>query len=167
MVKIIFLSGAPGSGKTTIGKLLQKKLNSILIEFGRIREFHLNKIWSNATKKEEQMSFDNLVFVLKNYVKNGYRNIIVGDLNDSWIQQIPKIFSKIDYIVFSLVVKDEKELRKRVKKERDSGFKDTKSVLSRNKKLIDRNPIRNEIKIDNTHENPNKTVKEILKKIKA
>jgi len=56
MTKIIFISGAPGSGKTTISNQLKIKLDDCpLIDFGCIREFHLNKSWSNASDKEEQM----------------------------------------------------------------------------------------------------------------
>ena len=78
MVDIIFINGSPGSGKTTISKLLRKKLkNSPLIELDWLRCYHLDKKWTNASKKEEKMSFENLKFILKNYIRNGYENIIV------------------------------------------------------------------------------------------
>ena len=71
ITKIIFLGGAPGTGKTTTSKLLYKKLkNSALVELSWIRGFHLDNSWSNATDNEEKMSFENLVFILKNYIKN-------------------------------------------------------------------------------------------------
>tara|TARA_Y100000310_G_scaffold333646_1_gene411616 strand:+ start:1159 stop:1656 length:498 start_codon:yes stop_codon:yes gene_type:complete len=162
MPDLIFLSGAPGSGKTTIGKLLQKRLNSVFIEVGRIRELHLNKTWNNATKKEEQMSFENLVFILKNYIKNGYKNIIITDLKDERIQEIPKVFSRLNYKIISLIVKEDQELKKRVKGNRDSGFKNSKEAVLRNKKLRNREAVSNEIKIDNTDLSPNKVVEEIL-----
>ena len=111
MTKIIFIAGAPGSGKTTISNKLKIKLNDCpLIDFGWIREFHLNKSWSNANDKEEQMSFENLVFILKNYIKNEYPYVIVNDLKDSRITEIPKIFNSANYLIFSLLVKDENEL---------------------------------------------------------
>lgn len=55
MTKIIFIAGAPGSGKTTVSNQLKIKLEGCpLIDFGRIKEFHLNKLWSNISDKEEQ-----------------------------------------------------------------------------------------------------------------
>ena len=72
MKDFIFIGGSPGSGKTTISKLLYEKLNHPpLIDFGILREPHLETDWSNQSKKEEQMAFENLVFMLKNYLKMG------------------------------------------------------------------------------------------------
>src|SRR3989344_9481636 len=157
MVDFIFIAGSPGSGKTTISNLLKTKLkNPPMIDFGWIREFHLDKEWKNAGKKEEQMSFDNLVFILKNYVKHGYKEVIVNDLQDFRIEQIPKRFTKNRYIIISLIVKVDNELKNRVLGERDSGFKDFKATISWNKKIIDRKSIKNEIKVDNTHNSPDK-----------
>lgn len=133
-----------------------------MIDFGWIREFHLDREWKNANKKEEQMAFENLVFILKNYLKHGYQNIVVNDLQDFRIEQIPKKFSKYNYVIISLVVKDDGELKNRILGERDSGFKDVKASLSWNKKIIERKNLKNEFKVDNTHLNSNKTVNAIL-----
>ena len=167
MTKIIFISGAPGSGKTTISNQLKIQLKDCpLIDFGWIREFHLNKSWGNATDKEEQMSFENLVFILKNYIKNGYPHIIVNDLLDKRIMEIAKIFKPTDYLIFSLVVNDDKELSQRVlDTTRDSGYKNVKDALRWNKQLINRGPVNNEFKIDNSSKNPKNAIKIILQKI--
>ena len=140
--------------------------NPPIIDFGWIREFHLDREWKNANKKEEQMSFENLVFILKNYVKHGYKNIIVNDLQDFRIEQIPKKFSKYNYAIISLIVEDDEELKNRILGERDSGFKDVKTALSWNKKIIERKNLKNEFKVDNTHRNPRKTANTILEIIK-
>jgi adenylate kinase family enzyme len=167
MVDFIFIAGSPGSGKTTISNLLKNKLNNPpMIDFGWIREFHLDRKWKNASKKEEQMSFENLVFILKNYIKHGYKNIIVNDLQDFRIEQIPKKFSKYNYVIISLIVKDNEELKNRILGERDSGFKDVKTALSWNKKIIERKNLQNEFKVDNTHRTPRKSVNTILEMIK-
>jgi adenylate kinase family enzyme len=167
MVDFIFIAGSPGSGKTTISNLLKNKLNNPpMIDFGWIREFHLDRKWKDASKKEEQMSFENLVFILKNYIKHGYKNIIVNDLQDFRIEQIPKKFSKYNYVIISLIVKDNEELKNRILGERDSGFKDVKTALSWNKKIIERKNLQNEFKVDNTHRTPRKSVNTILEMIK-
>tara|TARA_Y100000034_G_C6801793_1_gene359674 strand:+ start:83 stop:589 length:507 start_codon:yes stop_codon:yes gene_type:complete len=162
----IIIYGAPGSGKTTISELLQKKLDSPLIDFGNLRIFHLDRKWKKANPKEEKMAFENLVFILKNYVKYRYKNIIVNDLQDFRIEQIPKKFSKYNYVIISLIVKDDDELKNRILGERDSGFKDVETALSWNRKIIERKNLKNEFKVDNTHKNPRKTVNTILELIK-
>ena|SRR3989338_9163027 len=164
MVDFIFIAGAPGSGKTTISNLLKKRLsNSLVIDFGRIRELHLDPKWKNANEKEEQMSFENLIFILKNYVKHKYQNVIVNDLQDFRIEQIPKTFLRYEFVIISLIVKDNNELKDRVLGERDSGFKNFKAAISWNQKLIERKALKNEFKLDNTHRSPRKTVSAILK----
>ena len=50
---LIIFAGAPGSGKTTICEILQKKLNCPLIDFGRLREPHLDRAWKKANETEE------------------------------------------------------------------------------------------------------------------
>jgi len=167
MTKIIFIAGAPGSGKTTVSNKLKIKLNnSALIDFGWIREFHLNKTWSNTSDKEEQMSFENLVFILKNYIKNEYPYVIVNDLLDKRILEIPKNFDQANYLIFSLVVNDNNELSNRVLDDtRDSGFRNVDEALKWNKRLVERESLINESKIDNSSRNPKDAIKIILQKI--
>ncbi len=162
MYDFIFISGAPGSGKTTIAKLLQKRLKSPLIDFGNVRVFHLDREWTNTSKKEEKMSFENLTFILKNYVKNGYKNVIVTDLQDFRILQLDDIYKEYKYVIFSLVVSKDSELKKRVLDEkRDSGFRDLHKALQWNKDLLQRSPQVNEARIDNSHNSPKRTVEKI------
>jgi len=157
---IIILAGAPGSGKTTIAKVLQTKLDCPLIDFGWIREFHLDKKWKKANLKEENMSFENLVFIIKNYIHYGYRNIIVNDLNKDKVIKLTKIFK--NSIIITLVV-NQKELEKRVKTVgRDSGFKDVKMALEYNEEWK-KARLKNELKIENSHKSTKKTVSEILR----
>jgi len=167
ITKIIFLGGAPGAGKTTTSRLLHKKLkNSALVELSWIRGFHLDNSWSNATNKEEKMSFENLVFILKNYIKNNYSYVIVADLLDERVVEIPKIFDEKNFLIFSLIVNDDDELKKRVlDAKRDSGFRDYNKSLEWNRKLIKRDLAINEDKIDNTKINPEEVTKIILQKI--
>ncbi len=52
MLDFIFIAGAPGTGKTTVAKLLQKRLKSPAIEYSWIRGFHLDEGWTNISEKE-------------------------------------------------------------------------------------------------------------------
>ena len=162
MKDIIIISGAPGSGKSTLSQKLYEKLDSVIIDFGRLREFHLDKYWKKANKKEENMAFENLAFIINNYLKHEYNNIIINDLLDEKVIKLAKTFKKNKVIIISLVLEDE-ELERRVKSERDSGFKNVEKAIEYNRQLKTRKPLPNELRIDNTHNDPNKTVMEILK----
>ena len=166
MNDIIVISGAPGSGKTTVAELLKDKLRSPYIDFGWLREFHLDKEWKEASEKEEGMSFENLVSILKNYIKNGYKNVIVTDLTDLRVEELEKIFKKNNLIIFSLVIGTDEELKGRILSNRDSGFKNIDQALRWNNALKKRQLLPNEHKIDNSHNNPGKTAEEILDIIK-
>jgi adenylate kinase family enzyme len=41
MPSLIVIGGAPGSGKTTVSKMLYETLQSLMIDFGDLRNFHL------------------------------------------------------------------------------------------------------------------------------
>src|SRR5919199_4705247 len=107
---LIVIAGAPWSGKTTVADLLHRTLESPYIDFGYIREFHLDRAWKNQSPREEQMSFENLVYILKNYIRYGYKNIIVTDLQDFRVQRIPELFAENSYLIATLVIKSDGEL---------------------------------------------------------
>lgn len=163
MLDFIFIGGAPGVGKTTTAKLLQEKLQSPRIELSWIRAFHLDTEWENTSEKEEEMSFENMLFILRNYKKNGFTNVIVNDFEDFRIKQIPGLFPGSSYIIFSLFLKDDEELKRRVLTEsRDSGFRDYEKSIKWNKKLMERPSLKSEVKIDNTTNTPDQTTQIIL-----
>lgn len=161
---LIIVNGAPGSGKTTISKLLHKRLDSVFIDFGdNLRTPHLDILWKRASNKEENMTFENLAFILKNYIKNGYKDIIITDLSDEKVLKLAKIFLKNKVLIITLLV-DNKELEKRViNPKRDSGFRNVKKAIEHNKQIIERKQLKNEIRIDNNQNNPKNTIKKIIK----
>jgi len=68
MPDIIFITGCPTSGKSTISKLLQEKLQSPMFEFGWIPEFKNLKI-DQAFQQEEEISpfpFRNTIIIISN-----------------------------------------------------------------------------------------------------
>lgn len=167
MYNLIFINGAPGTGKSTTAELLQKELDSPYIDFGNLRIFHLKRDWSNQSGEEEEMSFENLIYILKNYIKRKYTNVIVTDLRDYRTKQIPQLFSETEYIIFTLVVSDDAILKKRVLNEtRDSGYKDFEKAIEWNRREIDRPTLQNEIKIDNTNLPADNVLKIILNHLK-
>jgi dephospho-CoA kinase len=162
MYDLIVIAGAPGSGKTTVAHLLHGILESPYIDFGYIREFHLDREWKNANSREEQMSFENLVYILNNYIRYGYKNIIVTDLQDFRVQQIPELFAENSYLIATMVIKSDNELALRIQS-RNDGFRDVQRALVWNKQIQERPLVAGEHQIDNTHNEPKRTVDIILR----
>ncbi len=127
-----------------------------------MREWHLLPDWSNQNPKEEEMAFENLVFVLKNYLSHGYKNVLVTDLKDERVGKLVDIFSKNETIVVSLVLNDDEELKRRVTGERDSGFKDFEAAIAWNTLIKERSNYKDEFKIDNTEPDTRKVIDKIL-----
>jgi dephospho-CoA kinase len=158
---LIVIAGAPGSGKTTVGDLLQSALKSPYIDFGYIREFHLDRDWLDESAREEQMSFENLVYIIKNYIRYGYENIIVTDLQDFRVRQIPELFAEYNYLIATMIIKSDKELALRIEN-RNDGWRDVPRALAWNEQVQTRPLLLGEHRIDNTHNEPERTVEIIL-----
>ncbi|CAM4803430.1 unnamed protein product [Rotaria magnacalcarata] len=98
--KIMIQSGGcPGSGKTTVSRLIQHTKHETwpMIDFGCLRVFHLNHEWTNQNDDEEQMSFENLIFILKNYHRYSYQNILINDLTDKCLGDLSTYLSHDEY----------------------------------------------------------------------
>lgn len=163
MYSFIFLLGSQGSGKTTIARLLKEKLGSPHIDYDWVRGFHLNNNWTNTSGKEAEMSFENLVFILKNYKKHNYRNVIVSGFTEHDSDNIFNEFKDDNYLVITLFLTDNEVLKQRVLEEtRDSGFRDFEESIKFNKKLREELKLPNEYKIDNTNQNPEETANQII-----
>ena len=169
ITKIIILAGAPGTGKTTLSTKLQQHLpDSARVELSWIRGFHLDNTWSQASDVEEQMSFDNLVYILNNYITHAYPYVIVSDLLDHRVREIPQLFDRTNFLIFTLVVHDEAELTRRVLDDtRDSGYRNVQAALAWNRQIMSRNTILNEYTIDNSHRHPDATCTQIIRQIHA
>ena len=165
---VIFITGAPGTGKSTIAKNLQAKLKTPIFEFGWIPEFHDKGDGHQIGYiEEESIAFENLVLVIKNYIKHGFKKIIVTDLEDKRIIQLPQIFEDYKFIIFTLFTEDDRVLKSRVMEStRSSGYRDYQSAIKINTSIISRKSLANEIKIDSTIKSPDQIVNIILKSLK-
>lgn len=158
MVDIIVIAGAPGSGKSSLAELLRDKLNSTNIDYGRLRELHLDREWKNQSAQEEQITFENLLLIVRNYLHHNYRNIIIHDLRDFRVQQIPAEFQ--NSIIITLI-SENSELEKRIRL-RNEGWKDTAEAIKWNEEVKKRSLLPNEHKIDNTYQTPEKTLDQAM-----
>ncbi len=164
---IIFIAGAPGTGKSSVAHALQKKLASPCFEFGWIPEFRQKGAKTISYQEEEGIAFENLVLVTKNYVKHGFGNTIITDLEDKRILELHRNFSKEKYILFVLTISDDEILKSRVMdKARTSEYRDVKSAIKINQEILARPLLKNEVRIDTTKISLPKVVKEILNHLK-
>lgn len=149
MKDFIFIAGAPGSGKSTVAEALQEKLDSPLFEFGWIPEFRNKGEETIGYREEESFSFENLVLVAKNYTKHGFKNVIITDLNNDYIEKLPEIFDEYDYAIYTLRLEDEDILKSRVMDEtRSSGYRDWQKALEINRGLQNRQAFSGETFVD-------------------
>ena len=165
MVDFIFINGSPGAGKSSVCALIQQNKLWPSIDFGCLRVFHLDREWSNTSSEEEQMSFENLVFILKNYYRYGYKNVLINDLTDGKIQQLPNYLShdEFKYLIVTLTVSDDAILKQRVlEPTRDSGFRNFERAIEWNGVLKARELYRNEVRLDNTKMTVKETADRIL-----
>ncbi len=163
MPDFIVIAGAPGSGKTTVSESLHQQFDSVLIDFGALRVFHLDPAWAKANAQEEQMAFENLLYILQNYARHGYQQVLINDLRDHRVQQLPTVLHGYDLRIITLVVTQDAVLADRVRNpQRDSGFRDVAAALAWNRAVLARPTVPNETKLDNTNLSPEETVAQIL-----
>lgn len=149
---ILLIQGAPGSGKTSLAQVLHQQLESPWFEFGWIPEFRLKGEAEISYDEEEQLSFENLCLVVKNYLRHGFTNILITDLRDLIMQQALKTFQRKRLLLVTLVLTDEEILKERVLREdRSSGYRDWQEALAINRLLSVRPTRKNEIRIDVTY----------------
>jgi DNA polymerase III delta prime subunit len=158
----IFIAGAPGTGKSTLAAALHERLGAPYFEFGWIPEFRLQRPDDQA--REEQLSFENLCFVIRNYVRHGYRNVTVTDLNDIRFREIPRRFARSRYAIVTLVVEDDAVLKARVLDEaRSSGYRDWEAALRHNRLIHERPLLPGEVRLDNTRRTLDELLDEALR----
>lgn len=162
MTKIIFIHGAPGVGKTTTAKIVYEKIGPPYIELSTLRNLHLKRDWSNTSEEEEKMSFENLVFILNNYIKHNYSHVIVTDVGEPRIQELVNLFSQEQYLIFTLYTNDEVLKERVLEPTRDSGYRNFERAIKINKEILERDLLKNETKIDVTDLRPEETAQQII-----
>jgi predicted kinase len=146
---VIIIHGAPGCGKTTVSRALHEKLKSPWFEFGWIPEFaNLTPHTRITPKQEEQIAFENLVLVAKNYMRHGFTNIIFSDLQDVRMLDIPEAFAGHNYVMVTLFAEDNDVIKARTLG-RDNGndYRDFEQAIAINTQIKNRRPLPNEYRI--------------------
>ncbi len=166
MTDIIFIAGAPGTGKSTVTKELYTLLKSPFFEFSWIPEFRHKGEAEIPYLEEEQLSFENLTLVLKNYLKHGFKKILVTDLEDKRIQELHNLFSEHSYKIITLTINNDQELKERVLSEkRQNDYRDFEKAIAINRNILARPLFLNENRVDTSNKAPEDVVKEVMKLI--
>lgn len=166
MKDFIFIAGAPGSGKSSVAKVLQEKLNSPIFEFGWIPEFRNTGSKVISYTEEESLAFENLVLVAKNYAKHGFKNVIITDLNNDYIERLPHIFGNYDFAIYTLRINDQAILKRRIlDQNRSSEYRDWGKASKINEALQNRQPFQNERFIDVTEQSIENVAAQILSQL--
>ena len=162
----IFIHGAPGTGKSSLAWALQSRFQSPCFEFGWIPEFRTKSNSTISYVEEEGLAFENLCLVLRNYVRHGFDNIIVTDLRDPIIRQIPRRFSRYHYILVTLWVADDQALKARILDEsRSSGYRDWQEALQLNRAIRARKLMKHEVRLNSNQHTVEELVEEVVKMV--
>ncbi|MCL2363248.1 MAG: AAA family ATPase [Defluviitaleaceae bacterium] len=165
--QIIVVHGAPGSGKSTTAKLLHEKLQTPWFEFGWIPEFQkLNPHTSITWEQETEISFENLVLVVKNYARHGFKNILITDINfDSQILQLPEVFRGLDYRLFTLFAEDETIKQRILTRDNGNSFDDWQEAIQTNRLLTTRPLLPHETRINTQNLPPDAVATKIIEEL--
>ena len=132
------------------------------IDFGKLREFHLERDWSNQSAAEEEIAFENLVFIVRNYLQRGYEHIIVEDLKDFRVQQMAEVFADAKPRIVTLVLRDGAELRRRIA-QRNEGWTNADGAVEINREILERGEMVGERKIDVSGKTPGQVAQEAMR----
>ena len=147
------IGGSPGSGKSTLARMLYERRGCPWIDYGHLRQFHLLPDWSNQSKEEEQLTFENLTFIVRNYWRYGYPEVLLDDLRDHRIVQLPSCFPEARVDTITLFLSDPDALRMRIAM-RNDGWKYEELAIEWNRAVQLRPPVRGEVKLDVTSLTP-------------
>lgn len=164
---ILFITGAPGTGKTTIAALLHEKLGCPWYEFGWIPEFRKKNPHTTLTwEEEEALSVENLLLVADNYLRHGFDHVILTDIREPYTDTVVQHFAPDQIQLITLVAEDEDVIRHRVLT-RDNGneYRDTEEAVLLNRRFTERPKHPGEIRLccdKNTPEELTETILSLL-----
>lgn len=163
---VIVVAGAPGTGKTTVCRVLAERLASPYLDLGRLRSMHLDRLWQRMSVADEAVGFENLLAMVRNYCRHDFRPVLVSDLTEDRVEEIVGVLAGLDVRMVTLVLDDPALHKLRVLDEtRDSGYRDWQAALAWNQRTLERPLLPNEQRLTSTHLSVDETVDQVLSDI--
>jgi len=147
-MSVIFITGAPGTGKSTVAAILHERLKCPWFEFGWIPEFRNRNPHTEISYEEaERMSFENLMLVTENYLRHGFETVILTDIREDFTDEVRERFGDRVRVVILYSTSDE-VIRERVLG-RDNGneYRNADEAVEINRRFIGRMPKEGEIRV--------------------
>ena len=164
---ILFITGAPGTGKSTVAALLHEKLGCPWFEFGWIPEFrqknpHTTLDW----EAEEALSVENLLLVTDNYLRHGFDHVLLTDIREPYTDTVYYHYAPDNIHLFTLFAEDDDVIRNRVLT-RDNGneYRNAEEAVELNHLFRNRVKLPWECRLPCDCKTPEEIVSEILKTI--
>ena len=154
---IIFLSGSINSGKSTIAKILIKRMpNCVNLEVDKICEFvdHIEK------KEIEDIIFENVISLIKDYTKHGLNVIVSYPLSNGRFDYLESHLKESDPSIYLFTLNPRLEIAMSERGERKAKTIDSERVKFHYK--IGINKLDKGINIDNSDQTPMETTNVIL-----
>ncbi len=156
---VIFLNGSINSGKSTVAKILLKKINNTAhIEVDRLREF----IDWMPLEDAIPINLENTASLIKNFVKRNLNVIVTYPLSEKNYKYLMKHLEGIKVFVFTFNPNLEKTITNRGTRELDNWERER---IKYHYNIGINNPSFGTI-IDNSNQSPEQTVNQILELIK-
>jgi adenylate kinase family enzyme len=157
--QLIIIRGAPGAGKSSLGRNLKKKFPSAaLLELDNFRGM-MNVDWTD--EQQHRIALKAAALAAKTFCEQGITPVIVVDM---FLPEHLNYFlgeaSEINYRIISLLA-DEITFKKRLE-ERKEGFKESDKAIA-----IDKNIRQNSVKNETIIDTSRKTKQEISRMISA
>jgi chloramphenicol 3-O-phosphotransferase len=155
----VWIAGAPGVGKSTVARALQRLFRAPLIELGELREMHLlEPDWSDAGPAEAALAFDHLVYIARSYLRADYPCVFATDLPPAELARVPDLAAAgLPSRLLTLLICDPAEHRTRLLGPRDSGFRDVERAARWNAEELARAAYPFEHRLDTTGQSPTTT----------
>jgi len=157
---IIFLSGSINSGKSTIAKILIKRIpDCVNLEVDKICEFvdHIEK------KEIEDIIFENVISLIKDYTKHGLNVIVSYPLSNGRFDYLESQLKESDLNIYLFTLNPRLEIAMSERGERRAKTIDSERVKFHYQ--IGINKLNKGVNIDNSDQTPEETVDEILSHI--
>ena len=155
----IIIRGPAGAGKSTIAKILKKKINnSIHLDIDKFK--HIISQDSNLIRTK--ISHNVGIFFINQLIKEKFNIIIEEIFREGYYNQVKDLLEKKSYKVVPVFLKSPLKKLKERDKSRKVKTKGEKVITKLHEEI---KPLKNELVIDSSKNNKNNIVQIILKEI--